>query len=95
MLFHNEGMVNLPRKSHAVWFMTQYVRFGYLSSLPDVQKIADTLIMGDLYTEVAKEMKLTVPDDDMKPFTLQLDGATFDPSDPAGYLKNAALKKGS
>ncbi|HYE72934.1 MAG TPA: CmpA/NrtA family ABC transporter substrate-binding protein, partial [Blastocatellia bacterium] len=30
MLFYNSGQVNLPRKSHAIWFMAQYVRFGYL-----------------------------------------------------------------
>jgi nitrate/nitrite transport system substrate-binding protein len=95
MLFSRNGQTNMPRRGHAVWFMTQYVRFGYLPSLPDVQTIANTLIMSDLYAEVAKEMKLAIPDDDMKPFTLQVDGATFDPADPAGYLKNAALKRGA
>ena len=93
MLFSNNGLTNFPRKSYAIWFMTQYVRFGYLKDLPDMNKIADTLLMQDLYKEVAKEMKLPIPDDDMKPIAIKLDNVTFDPADPAGYLKNAALKK--
>jgi len=95
MLFSRGGLTNFPRKSYAVWFMTQYVRFGLLKDLPDVNKISDTLLMQDLYREVAKEMKLMVPDDDMKPIAIQLDSVTFDPNDPAAYLKTAALKKSS
>ena len=95
MLFSRGGRVNFPRRAHAIWFMTQYVRFGYLKELPDVARVAETLILTDLYTEVANEMKLPLPDDDMKAFTVQLDNATFDPNDPAGYLKNAGVKKGA
>ena len=87
MLFHNKGMVNLPRRAHAAWFMMQHVRFGYLKELPDVQAIASKLILSDLYREVAGELNIPVPDDDMAPFTVQLDGAKFDPADPAAYLK--------
>jgi nitrate/nitrite transport system substrate-binding protein len=88
MLFFNDGFVNKPRKSHAIWFMTQYVRFGYLPDLPDVNAIADKLIIPGLYEEVAKEMSIKVPDDNMAPFTIKLDGAKFDPADPKGYLKS-------
>jgi nitrate/nitrite transport system substrate-binding protein len=79
MLFHSGGRVNLPRRSHAIWFMAQYVRFGYLSAAPEYDKIADALILQDLYREVAKEMSVPVPDDDMKPFMVDLDRAAFDP----------------
>ena len=92
MLFHNKGLTNFPRKGHGIWFMAQYVRHGYLPALPDAEKIAETLIMTDLYAEVAREMQIAIPDDDMKPFTLQLDNATFDPADPAGYLRNVGKK---
>ncbi|HLF78291.1 MAG TPA: CmpA/NrtA family ABC transporter substrate-binding protein [Dehalococcoidia bacterium] len=87
MLFHSDGFVNLPRKSHAIWFMTQYVRFGYLPELPDVNAIADKLIIPGLYEEVAKGMGIKVPEDNMSPFTVKLDNARFDPVDPKGYLK--------
>jgi nitrate/nitrite transport system substrate-binding protein len=89
MLFHKGGEVNFPRKSYAAWFMAQYVRFGYLKELPDVPAIADRLILADLYGEVAGELKLPLPDD-MQPFSIKLDGATFDPQDPAGSLKQYA-----
>jgi nitrate/nitrite transport system substrate-binding protein len=87
MLFHRNGETNLPRKSHAIWFMTQFQRFDYLKQPVDYKTIADKLILQDLYKEVAASMKIKIPDDDMKPFTLDLDQAKFDPNSPADYLK--------
>lgn len=87
MLFYNGGMTNVPRRGYGAWFMTQYVRFGYLKEIPDLKAVADKLIMSDLYLEVAKEMGIPVPEDDWSPFTVKLDNARFDPADPAGYLK--------
>ncbi len=89
MLFHRNGETNLPRKSHAIWFMTQFVRFDYLQSAPDYAAIADKIILQDLYREVATSMGIKVPMDDMRPFTLKLDKATFDPTKPDEYLKIA------
>ncbi len=87
MLFSNKGMTNFPRHSYGAWFMAQYLRFGYLKELPDTKAIAEKLILQDLYREVAQEMSLPVPEDDMAPFTLKLDNARFDPANVAGYLK--------
>ncbi|WP_310560014.1 CmpA/NrtA family ABC transporter substrate-binding protein [Flavobacterium sp.] len=87
MLFYKGGMVNYPRKSHAIWAMAQYVRFGYLKEAPDYKAIADKLILQDLYEEVAKSMNVKVPTDDMKPFSLTMDKTVFDPNNPAAYLK--------
>lgn len=87
MTFYKGGFVNTPRKAHGIWFMTQYVRFGYLKTLPtDYKSIADKLIMDDLYAEVAKEMNVPVQTDDMKAFTIKLDPTSFDPNNPADYL---------
>jgi nitrate/nitrite transport system substrate-binding protein len=91
MLFHKGGAINFPRKGHGIWFMNQYVRFGYLKEAPDYKAIADKLIMQDLYAEVAKELSLAVPDDDLQPFTLKLDGATFDPANPAVSYRMRSL----
>jgi nitrate/nitrite transport system substrate-binding protein len=87
MLFHKGGMVNFPRKSHAIWAMAQFVRFGYLKEAPNYAAIADKLILDDLYKEVAASMKIKVPNDDMKPFSLTMDKTVFDPANPAAYLK--------
>lgn len=87
MAFHKGGMVNFPRKSHAIWAMAQYVRFGYLKTAPDYKAIADKLILTDLYKQVAASMKVKVPADDMKPFSLTMDKTIFDPANPVAYLK--------
>ena len=92
MKFYGAGNTNTPRKSYGIWFLSQYVRFGLLSSPPaDYKEVADKLIMSDLYKEVSGEMKLSVPDDDMKPFTVTLDKKLFDPNNVPGYL--AMVKK--
>lgn len=90
MLFHRGGQTNFPRKSHAIWFMAQYKRFGYLTAAPDYKGIADKLILQDVYSEVAKSMNIALPDDDMKPFTLELDKVTFDPAQPEKALSAVA-----
>ena len=38
---------------------------------------------------IASAEKITVPDDDMKPFTVKLDKVTFDPTKPALEVKRA------
>ena len=88
MLFHNDGQTNFPRYGYGVWFLTQYARFGKLPALPaDPLKIAKDIILQDLYREVATEMKIAIPEDDMKPFTVQADNVAFDPTKPADALK--------
>ncbi|QHT66938.1 ABC transporter substrate-binding protein [Rhodocytophaga rosea] len=86
MLYHNKGLVNYPRKSHGIWYMNQYVRFEYLKQAPNYKEVADKLILQDVYAEVAKEMGIAIPEDDMQPFTLTLDKTTFDPNNPDGGL---------
>jgi len=87
MRFFRGGAVNFPRHSYGVWFLAQYARFGLLKEMPpEAKAIADKLIMQDLYKEVASEMKIPIPEDDMKPFTVELDNAAFDPANPAAYL---------
>ena len=91
MLFHRGGETNFPRYSHGIWFMTQYVRFGRLPALPpDAEQIAQTVILQDLYREVAKERASPVPEDDMKPFLVQADRSEFDPTNPSAALTHYA-----
>ena len=89
MMFYNNGIVNTPLKSHATWFLAQYVRFGYLKSAPDYKGISEKLILDDVFAEVAKEMSVPLQPD-MKPFKTTYD-VEFDPSNPATYL--ASTKK--
>jgi nitrate/nitrite transport system substrate-binding protein len=89
MTFYNGGVVNTPRKVHAMWFLAQYVRFGYLKAEPNYKAITEKLILDDLFAEVAKEMSVPVQAD-MKPFKTTYD-VNFDPANIDDYLK--ATKK--
>ena len=86
MTFYNNGIVTAPKKSHAIWFMAQYVRFGYLKSDPDYKGIAEKLVLDDLYAEVAKEMGVPVQPD-MQAFKTTYD-VQFDPNNVAAYLSS-------
>jgi nitrate/nitrite transport system substrate-binding protein len=83
MRFFRDGATNFPRKSHYIWAMAQYQRFGLLKEAPPYQELADELILTDLYAEVAAAEGVDIPDDDMQPFEVVLDGVTFDPANPA------------
>ena len=83
MHFFQDGKVNAPRRSYAVWALTQYQRYGLIKTAPDYTMLADKFFLRDLYDEVAKSQGIAIPEDDMLPFKVQLDGVTFDPNKPA------------
>jgi nitrate/nitrite transport system substrate-binding protein len=89
MMFYRDGDVNFPRRAHAVWFLAQYRRLGLLPTDPDYKALADAILLQDVYKKVAASQKVTVPDDDMKPFAVKLDGVTFDPNKPQLEVKRA------
>ncbi|MDQ2648000.1 MAG: ABC transporter substrate-binding protein [Actinomycetota bacterium] len=89
MRFFRDGATNFPRKSHYIWAMAQYQRFGLLEEAPPYQELADELILTDLYAEVAAAEGIDIPDDDMQPFDVVLDDVTFDPSNPAEEVARA------
>jgi nitrate/nitrite transport system substrate-binding protein len=82
MMFFRDGQVNAPRRSHVIWFLSQYQRFGLLKEAPPYMQIADELLLQDLYGLAANKAGVSVPDDDMAPFEVKLDGVTFDPRKP-------------
>jgi nitrate/nitrite transport system substrate-binding protein len=82
MKFFRDGLVNLPRRSYGYWFLSQYQRFGLLDEAPDYEALVNDIILSDLYVEAAEAEGVTVPDDDMAPFEVKLDGVTFDPANP-------------
>jgi len=89
MKFFDAGKVNLPRYSYGIWFQAQYARFypDKMAGAEPFEAVAKKLILQDLYVEVAKEMKIAVPADDMKPITMKLDGVVFDPKKPLDAWK--------
>lgn len=87
MRFYQNGRVNYPRTGHGIWFLAQYERFGLAKAPIDYKAMPGKILMQDLYKEVAAELKVPLPTDDMKPFALQIDQIKFDPNDPQGSLK--------
>jgi nitrate/nitrite transport system substrate-binding protein len=78
---------NFPLKSHGVWWLSQFRRWGMAKEAPDYKGIVDRVHRPDIYREVAKELGVEVPREDMKKETFW-DGVAFDPADPEKYAKS-------
>jgi nitrate/nitrite transport system substrate-binding protein len=87
MVFFRDGAVNAPRHGHAIWALAQFQRVGLLKETPDYRRLADEILMRDLYLSVAQKEGINVPDDDMAPIRIKLDNATFDPAKPADEVR--------
>lgn len=82
MQFFRDGKANFPRRSHSIWALAQYQRLGLLKEAPDYAKLTSSIILTDLYKEVAAAEGIAVPNDDMTPFDVRLDKTMFDPNKP-------------
>jgi nitrate/nitrite transport system substrate-binding protein len=82
MQFHRGGLTNPPRRSYGYWALAQYQRLGLLQEAPDYAALCDEIILTDVYAAGAEKAGVEIPDDDMAPFDVVLDGATFDPAQP-------------
>jgi nitrate/nitrite transport system substrate-binding protein len=89
MTFYDR-QTNFPWKSHGIWWLTQFRRWGMVKGAPDYNGIVDKVHRPDIYREVAKEMGISVPKEDMKKETL-FDGIEFDPAKPEEYAKKFAV----
>jgi nitrate/nitrite transport system substrate-binding protein len=81
---------NFPWKSHGIWWLTQFRRWGMVKEGVDYTGIANRVHRPDIYREVAKEMSLEVPQEDMRKETF-FDGITFDPAQPEEYAQSFAV----
>jgi nitrate/nitrite transport system substrate-binding protein len=82
-----DRQTNFPLKSHGVWWLSQFRRWGFVKEAPDYKAIVDRVHRPDLFREVAKEMGVETPREDMKKETLW-DGVLFDPADPEKYARS-------
>jgi nitrate/nitrite transport system substrate-binding protein len=87
----SERGVNFPWKSHGVWWLSQFRRWGMVKGTPDYKQIVDRVHRPDIYREVAKDMGISVPAEDFKAETL-FDGIPFDPTKPEEYAAAFAVK---
>jgi nitrate/nitrite transport system substrate-binding protein len=85
-----DRQTNFPMKSHGVWWLTQFRRWGMVKEPPDYKGLVDRVHRPDIFREVAREMSVETPREDMRKETL-FDGVTFDPADPEKYARGFAV----
>jgi nitrate/nitrite transport system substrate-binding protein len=86
MIFSERGC-NIPQPKYAVWWLSQFRRWGMVPSAPDYNGIARRVMRLDIYEEAMKELGVTHAGMNNQPETL-FDGVKFDPSDPETYAKS-------
>jgi nitrate/nitrite transport system substrate-binding protein len=107
-VFHRYA-ANFPWRSHAVWFITQMIRWGQLDRALDIRAAAERVYRPDWYRAAAAALGLAAPRADYKTegdranaFELDgitlgpdrfFDGGRFDPNDPVAYLRSQAVSR--
>lgn len=81
---------NFPWKSHGVWWLSQFRRWGMVKEQPDYKGLSDRVNRTDIFREVAKEMSISIPAEDMKKEVF-FDGIEFDPEKPEEYAKGFSV----
>ncbi len=81
---------NFPWRSHGLWWLSQFRRWGMVGADIDYSATVARVHRPEIYREVAKEMGVSVPGEDLKKETL-FDGVEFDPADPEKYARGFAV----
>jgi nitrate/nitrite transport system substrate-binding protein len=90
MIFSRDDC-NYPQPKYAVWWLTQFRRWGMVTGKPDYEAVAKQVMRNDIYEEAMKELGVTTHGAENKPETL-FDGVTFDPAKPEEYATGFAIK---
>jgi nitrate/nitrite transport system substrate-binding protein len=91
MKFFNDGQVNFPYLSDAMWFLTQHKRWGLLKTDPDYLALAQKTNQIELYKQAASAAKVSVPKSAMRSSKM-MDGVVWDGTNPAGYANSFKVK---
>ncbi|MCG7963823.1 MAG: nitrate ABC transporter ATP-binding protein [Candidatus Thiodiazotropha taylori] len=62
----NRYNANFPWRSHAIWFLTQMVRWGQLRDPFDMQRIAKLVYQPEIYRKAAASLSIDLPQSDIK-----------------------------
>lgn len=89
MIFHARNC-NYPQHKYAIWWLTQFRRWGMVDSAPDYQGVAKRVLRSDIYAETLRELGVDAGAPDETPETL-FDGLTFDPKEPEKYAAAFAV----
>lgn len=98
---------NYPWRSHALWFLTQMVRWGQIAEPINLKTIAEQVYRPEIYKKAAMNLGWAVPDTDYKDEGVHdqvwmhddvslgadmfFDGTLYPATDPASYLQQFAI----
>jgi nitrate/nitrite transport system substrate-binding protein len=85
MIFNTRN-ANYPQHKYAIWWLTQFRRWGMVTGAPDYEGVAKQVMRPDIYEEAMKEIGCSHGGSSRAPETL-FDGITFDPARPEEYAK--------
>ena len=91
MKFFNDGLVNFPYLSDAMWFMSQHRRWGLLKEDIDYLAVAKKVNRIDVYKDAAAQVKVNLPKDPMRSAKL-IDGVSWDGKDVKKYASSFKIK---
>lgn len=93
LIFHRGG-ANFPWTSHAVWFLTQMIRWGQARAAFDIAGVARRVYRPDIYRHAAADLGFSAPVADMKLESggLFFGADTFDPAAPIEFLERLPLR---
>jgi nitrate/nitrite transport system substrate-binding protein len=89
MIFHSRNC-NYPQPKYAVWWLTQFRRWGMVDANPDYAGVAAKVMRQDIYQAALKELGVDPGGPNDTPETL-FDGITFDPKSPEAYATAFAV----
>ena len=81
-----DRQTNFPWKSHGIWWLTQFRRWGMVKEGVDYTGIVNRVHRPDIFREVAQEISVDTPTEDLQKETL-FDGIEFDPAHPEEYAR--------
>lgn len=94
VIVFSKGGANFPWVSHAVWIVTQMIRWGQVRTPFDIDALARRVYRPDLYRTALDSLSIATPRNDLK---TEGDGRffgsdTFDPKSPVSYLENLSVR---
>jgi nitrate/nitrite transport system substrate-binding protein len=89
MIFSSRNC-NYPQPKYAVWWLTQFRRWGMVEGAPDYAGVAKQVMRTDLYEEAMKEIGWKHGGRDDRPESL-FDGKQFDPAKAEAYATSFAV----
>ena len=89
-----ENSASYPYKSHDLWFLTENIRWGYLSPDTNTQNLINRVNREDLWREAAQAIgqEQAIPQTTSRGIETFYDGIQFDPENPTAYLDSLSIK---